>query len=214
LLDAIASRGVRWRGRQQRRRLGYKRSFQLHVKISSQLYLGLRGAAAAGGLTVSALVEEALWKFLSELASKSGAQVFERLRHANSLIQEVVALAHKTPLMAEKDAENIHETDPRQRRRNQLSEKSSAAFEQVYDLCQSERLAGENRMRAAMYAVLARLAAVNEIILQGASEEEVLKEIRRLNEERERFEEHTRKLETAAQENAGATGTSPATTQT
>ena len=213
MLEGYARSAERRLGRQQRRRLGYKRTFQLHVKISSQLYLALHGAAAARVETVSALVEEALWGFLAEMASRSGAQVFEQLRHANALIQEVVAIAHKTPLMAEKDAKNIHETDPRQHRRNQLSEKANSAFEQVYELCQSERLAAENRMRATMYAVLARLAAVNEMILQGATEEEVLKEIRQLNEERQRFEEHTRKLETAAQANPGPTETSPGTAQ-
>ena len=132
---------------------------------------------------------------MSKLASHSAAHIFERLRHTNALIQEVVATAYKIPLQTEKSVANIHEKDARQSRRNQLSQKSSAAFDQVYELCQSESLAEKNEMRGTMYAILARLATANEMLLQGASEEEILKEIAQLNEERRRFEENTRKLE-------------------
>jgi len=46
-----------------------------------------------------------------------------------------------------------------------------------------------------MYMVLARLAEVNEALLTGASEEEVLAEIQKLREDQEKFEEASRKLE-------------------
>jgi hypothetical protein len=39
-----------------------------------------------------------------------------------------------------------------------------------------------------MYMVLARLAEVNETLLKGASDEEIMAEIERLREDQERFE--------------------------
>jgi hypothetical protein len=53
-------------------------------------------------------------------------------------------------------------------------------------------------MRAEMYAILARLASVNELILRGAAEEEILVELSQMREERHNFDEATRKLEARA----------------
>jgi hypothetical protein len=134
------------------------------------------------------LIEEAVWGFLSKLASRSGARIFQRLRYANTLIQEVVAFAHKVPLQQGKDP---------QHRRDPLGQKTALAFDQVYELSQSETLAGESEMRRTMYAVLATLATVNKMILDGASDEEIRQETQKLNGERLAFEEHTRRLEQA-----------------
>ena len=51
-----------------------------------------------------------------------------------------------------------------------------------------------------MYALLARLAEVNETMLRDASEEEVLVEIRKLRQDQVQFEEATRKLEEEAKD--------------
>lgn len=192
-------------GRYRKRRKGSRRRFKLIVRVNSRLYLTVHEAAVAKNRTMSSIVEEALWRFLGQLSMYEGAKVFERLRHAQALIDEVIALAHKVPLQAEKSPTNIHEKEARQRRRNEISEKSTAAFDEIYDLCQSERLASEAEMRAVMYGLLARLAAANEALLEGASEEEVLVEIQKMREERQRFEKHTRELEARSQAGSGAT---------
>jgi len=164
--------------------------------------------AARNHATVGLVVERMLWKELGKIAARKGARFHERLRHADALINEVVAsvlavrIAGEVRVPGQADHANIHEKEPRQERRNRISEKAAAAFEEIYDLAQAEALAAENRTRAMMYMVLARLAEVNEVLLKGASDEEVLAEIQKLREDQERFEEATRKLEKETRESA------------
>jgi len=188
---------------------GRPRRMHLHVLISPQLQLSLMHEAARNHETVGMFVERALWKLLGQIAARKGARIVERLRHANALIEEVVALG--SPIMIAGTVRipgqttpppDIHVKEPRQQRRNRISDKSSAAFDEVYDLAQTEAVASNNKTRAMMYMVLARLAEVNEALLRGASEEEVLAEIAKLREEQERFEEATRVMEEEAKESA------------
>jgi hypothetical protein len=92
--------------------------------------------------------------------------------------------------------------EPRQLRRNEISQKATAAFDQVYELAQSETLAEKNQARGAMYETLARLAEVNGVLLTDASDEEVLEELQQLREAQLNFEEATRKLEEESKESA------------
>jgi hypothetical protein len=155
-------------------------------------------------VTVSYFVERTLWKGLSKEAAKKGAKLFARMHHADSLINEIIAEfmairpAGRLRIPGQPEPENIHETESRQNRRNRVSQKVEAAIEEVYELAQSEALAEENQTRAVFYGVFAQLAQVNENILEGASNEEVLAEIEKLRQEQKRFEETTRKLEEEA----------------
>jgi hypothetical protein len=171
--------------------------------------------AARNHVTVGMVVEQALWKALGQVAARKGARLHERLQHANALISQIVAYASPMMVVAAGDFEipgqttppppvpvDVHEVEARRRRRNQISQKAMAAFEEVYDLAQTEALASQNQARAAMYLILARLAEVNEASLRNASDEEVMDEIQRLREEQERFEEATRSLEKEAKEAA------------
>lgn len=147
---------------------------------------------------------------MGRIAGRKGARLYERLRHANALIDEVVALAFaiepagRVQLPGQAAPADIHEKEPRHRRRNRISEKTSAAFDEVYDLAQTEALASNNKTRATMYMVLARLAEVNEALLKDASDEEIMAEIEKLREDQERFEEATRIMEEEAKESAAA----------
>ena len=166
--------------------------------------------AARRRTSVGLVVEDVLWKALGQIAARKGARLQERLQHANALITQVVCSAltvriagdvqipgQKVPAPAD-----IHEKEERRRRRNLISQKAIAALEEVYDLAQTEALASQNRERAAMYMLLARLAEVNETTLRDASDEEIMVQIEKLREEQERFEEATRILEKKAKESA------------
>jgi len=188
---------------------GRRRSAYLHIRLSSQLQLALKELAGLKHVTVSYLVERMLWKGLSKEAARKGAKLFARMHHANALLNAIVAetmsvtIAGSVKALGEPErkpeTEDIHQAEMRQSRRNRTSRKVEAAIEEVYELAQSEALAEENQARAVFYAVLAHLALVSEHILQGASEEEVLMELRKLREDQERFEETTRKLEEEAE---------------
>lgn len=189
-----STRSLSTRGLRQRKRvLGHPRKFSLNIKITAQLYFGLLKVSKLKHRTMSVIAEDALWEYLSRL-SNSG-KVVERLRHASSLVTEVVITASKLPLQEQKGPVDVHERKGRQDRRNDLSEKTNAATSQVYELAQSEKLAEENQLRGSMYAILAHLTTVNELILRDAAEEEILAEIDKLRQEQRDFEENTRQLE-------------------
>lgn len=191
--------------RQQSHVRGRRRKARLEMRLSPQLQLALKGMAGLKHVTVSYLVERMLWKGLSKEAARKGAKLFARMHHANALLSEIIAettvisIAGQVTIPGQPVPENVHEEEPRQRRRNRVCQKVEAAIDEVYELAQSEALAEENQARAVFYAVLAHLAQVNEHTLQGASDEEVLAEIRKLREDQERFEETTRKLEEEAE---------------
>jgi hypothetical protein len=159
----------------------------------------LRLAAAADHVTVATIVERGLWKYLGNQAARKGAQLFQRLLYADALICDVlgnsVAIAGTRPA-------NVHQKEPRPLIRNELSEKVKAAFDEVYEIAQTEALAEANEARAGMYELLAHLAQVNRSILKDASEEEILDELEKVREDQLKFEEATRKLEAEAKESA------------
>jgi hypothetical protein len=172
----------------------------LNINITAGLYLGIARDAKRKRTTISVIVEQALWKYLSKITSSG--DISERLRYAHALVNGVIVTASKVPLQDKKGPANIHEKTQRQIRRNALSEKTHAALDAVSELAESEKLAAENQMRAAMYAVVASLATVDALILRDAAEEEILDEIAELREEAAKFEEATRELETRTQEKA------------
>jgi SepF-like predicted cell division protein (DUF552 family) len=157
--------------------------------------------AAVDHVTVSRYAEEAIWSALRKQAIKKGAKLLVRLRHANAILDELIAEAFGIRIASGGPAD-VHVTESRQQRRNRISEKCEAAFDEIYELSQSERLAKENQTRAVFYAVLSRLAQVNEIILQGAAEEEILVEMQKLREDQDRFEKATEQLEEEARESS------------
>ena len=167
------------------------------MKASAQLYLGLNQAAKLKHTTVSGIIEEASWRLLSKITLSGN--IYERLRGAHALVNEVVVLASKVPLQEKKGPPNVHEKTQRQLRRNELSDKTHAAVDEVYELAQSEKLAKENQTRASMYAIIASLATIDALILKDAGEEEILDEIAALREADNKFEEATRELETRTQ---------------
>jgi len=185
----------------RKRITGFPRKFRIQLRLSATQYLALQESADYKHVTRNRLVEEALWAHLSKLAVNSN--VLERLRYASSLIHQALAEAYKIPLKEQKGPTNIHETQARQERRNKLSQKMETAFDQIYELSQSEQLAGQNQMRATMYGLLSHAAATNEMILRGAAEEEILAEITKLREEQRAFEEATRQLEEQTKASTG-----------
>ncbi len=190
------------RGRVHRKRItGFPRRFRMQLHLSATQYLALQKAADYKHMTRSRIVEEALWAHLSKLTINMN--IVERLRYANSLIHQALAEAYKLPLQEQKGPVNIHETQTRQDRRNKLSQKMDTAFDQIYELSQSEQVAGQNQMRAVMYGLLTHMAATNEKILRGAAEEQILAEVTKLREEQRAFEEATRQLEEQAKAPAG-----------
>ncbi len=142
------------------------------------------------------LIEEALERFLPTLTEQDFPQLFTRLQLAQGQIREIIAYAHKVPLQTHKG--DIHAAEARQERRNELADKSRAAFDQIYELAQAKKLEEEARTRSQMYLAIARLATINAKILRDAAEEEILKEIAALHEENQRLEEATRELEARA----------------
>lgn len=175
---------------------GRPRRFRLSIRINSQLYLALQLAASTKHVTVSTLVEQMVWASLSKMAS---GNITERLRHVHALINEIVAEEGVQRFHAQGQGEETTRRDIRanvegQDRRNPLSEKTTLALEQLYDLTQSERVKN-TETRAAMYSVLARLATVNARILNNAAEEYVALEVHRLREEDKELEASTRELE-------------------
>jgi hypothetical protein len=183
------------RGHLPRKRVtGFPRRFRMQVRLSATQYLALQKAADYKRMTRSRIVEEALWAHLSRLTVDSN--ILERLRYAGGLIHQSLAEAYKQPLKEEKGpVANIHEAQARQERRNRLSQRMDAAFEAIYELSQSEQVAAQNQMRAAMYGLLTHMAATMEMILRGAAEEEILAEMSKLHEEQRAYEEATRQLE-------------------
>jgi len=139
---------------------------------------------------------------LGQVTGRRGAQFTQRLRYANALIVEVIAVGFPITIAGTGPAD-IHKKEARQLRRNELSEKAMAAFDQVYELAQSEALAEKNRTRAMFYEILAHLAEVNSATLRDASEEEILDDLQEVREDQVKFEEATRKLEAEAKEAAG-----------
>ena len=185
------------KGRHYRKRItGHPRMFMLKTKISAQLYLGLNRAAQLKRVTIGKIVEEALWAYLSKLTLKG--DIIQRIHHAQSLMDQLVAEACKVPLQAQKGPPNIHSARERQARRNSISDKTTSAFNQIYELAQAEQITEQSQIRGVIYAVLARLASVNELILRGAAEEEILAELSQMGEERHNFDEATRQLEARA----------------
>jgi regulator of RNase E activity RraB len=116
------------------------------------------------------------------------------------LITEVIAIGYAVRPAGQLVVGDIHTRETRQRRRNELSAKALEAFDQVYEIAQTEALAEANELRIAAFEVLAHLAEVNSSILRDASEEEILAEMEKLREEQRNFEAATRELEEQAGE--------------
>jgi hypothetical protein len=131
----------------------------------------------------------------------SSGNIYERLRAAHALVNEIIVFARKEPLQTKKGPSNIHEKTPRQLRRNEFSGKTHAAFDQIYDLAQSEKLAQENQVRVGAFMTLASLATIDALILMNAGEE-VIDEIAKLREVDSKFEEATRELEARTKDKA------------
>jgi Spy/CpxP family protein refolding chaperone len=183
---------------QRKRAYGFPRKFRVEARVSAELYLTLLETSKLKRRTISMITEDALWRYLSKISSSGN--VIERLRYASSLVTQVVVTASKLPMKEIKGPVDVHQKEGRQGRRNELSDKTNAATDQVFDLAQSEKLAAENQLRASMYAVLARLATINELILKDAAEEEILAAITALRKEQNDFEDSTRELEARAKE--------------
>jgi hypothetical protein len=186
------------RRRYQRRYKGNPRKLHLNIRITPQLQFALMNAAAINHVTVSHYVEDVLWKALSKEAARKGAKLHERLRHVNALIEQVIAEGLAVTVAGQAGSVDIHTAGERQQRRNRISDKCEAALNEVYELAQSQALAQQNQTRAIFYAIFAQLAHVNETLLKGASDEEIMTEIQKLREEQERFEDATRQLEEEA----------------
>jgi hypothetical protein len=133
------------------------------------------------------------------MAAQRGAKLYERLRYADALVSQVIALGSPIQPAGGFAAGDIHTKETRQRRRNELGVKAIEAFDKVYEIAQTEALAEANQVRTAAYEVLAHLAEVNAAILRDASEEELLAGVEGLREEQRRFEEAIRRLEGEAE---------------
>ncbi len=191
---------------------GIVRQSYIHIRIHPDLHSGLVKFAQIDGITISLLVEGALWKFLSKETARRGGRVVERLRHSQALVREVIAIATefaapepaKVPLQAEKVAPNVQDREVRQNRRSRISQKTENAFDEVYELCHAKQISEQDALRGSMYAILARLAEVNEHILAGAAKEEILQDLDKLGEANDRYEQLTARLEAEVAEKAAA----------
>lgn len=189
---------IRFRRHRRRRLPG--RHYRVQFLASAELYKTLQNAADVKRRTIGSILEEAAWIWLRRMTAHKGAKLFERLRYADALITEVIAIGYAIRPAGQLAVGDIHTTETRQRRRNELSAKALEAFDQVYEIAQTEALAEANQLRIAAFEVLAHLAEVNSAILRDASEEEIVAEMEKLREEQRQFEEATRKLEDEAGE--------------
>jgi hypothetical protein len=78
------------------------------------------------------------------MAAKTSAKLFERLRYADALISEVITLWSRIQPAGGLAPGDIHTKENRQRRRNELTAKALEAFDQVYEIAQTEALAEAN----------------------------------------------------------------------
>jgi shikimate kinase len=127
-------------GKYRKYRHGGRRR-RLVATVSETIYLSAQTAADTERprVTVATLVEKAVREYLSKTTSRKGSHLTQRLQYANSLICDVLAAA--TPIgIAGTGPANIHVKEPRQLRHNKISQKATAAFDQVYELAQSETL--------------------------------------------------------------------------
>ena len=85
------------------------------MRITARLYQSLRTAAAneRRPVTVTKFVETGLWKCLGQVAARKGAQFIQRLRYANALIAEVLAVGFPIVIAGTGPA-NIHQKEARQ----------------------------------------------------------------------------------------------------
>ena len=87
----LSKRPVR---RNRRHRMGNPRKYLVAARVDGPLYLALMKVAQIKGITISELVEAALWKYLSDFTLLySPKQLFNRSRLAQALIREIVAEA-------------------------------------------------------------------------------------------------------------------------
>ncbi len=123
------------------------------------------------------------------------------LRAAQASIHVLTALCKAVAIAGTvRVPSNIHVKEPLQQRRNEVSEKATAAFSEVYELLQAKAFDEEKLMKAQGYLVLARMAEVNEIILRDARDEERFEKLEEVDAENDKFEELTKRPEETTKE--------------
>ena len=165
-------------------------------------------AVANRGLSKSLIVEQALWREIGRITARDKPRLIQRMKYVDGLVSEIIAIGLGVKSAGEVRVVsgtpvNVHRKEARQERRNELSEKAHTAMNQLFDLAQSEALAQDNQMRAAMYKLLGQLASIDAQILRDTTEEEILEAMEKLYAEQRQYEEATRELEEEAKAVAG-----------
>ncbi len=107
-----------------------ERRRRLAATVSGTIYTSAQIAADTERprLSVAGLVEKAVRKYLAETTAKKGARITQRLRYANALLCDVLASGIVIGIAGSSSVANIHAKEPRQLRRNEISQKTAAAF--------------------------------------------------------------------------------------
>ena len=192
----------------RKHRIGIPRSCFLGVRLYVGTYLELRKEAIRTKTTVSQVAERSIMnelKHVSGLFNDRQAMV-KQLRAVQANIHSLTAMGRAVTVAGSvRIASNVHVMEPRQDRRNKISDKAMAAFDEMYELLQAKAFAEEQLLKAEGYMVLARLAEVNEVILRDAGDEELFEKLDALDQANDHLEENTEQLEAEAKEASGKT---------
>ena len=142
-----------------------------------------RRAAQLQNKTSSQLLSEIVWGYLEEFAAVNNPQILlTKLEHVQLRLNELVAFsrAEKTSKMVEKVAQYPGKTiltqayESRQEKRGKMLEKGLNTFDELYEIAKSEAMANQSRARMHAYMVMAKLGALNALLMRDASDEEIL----------------------------------------
>jgi protein involved in polysaccharide export with SLBB domain len=105
--------------------------------------------------------------------------------HALTAMRKAVSIAGTVTIA------DIHKKEPRQKRRNEMSDAAFTALKELYEILQAKAFDEEKLMKAEGYMVFARVAEVNEVLLRDAGDEELFEKLDALEQENLKFEEDT-----------------------
>jgi hypothetical protein len=140
------------------------------------------------------IVRDMTRDYITEFSGSQSKFVTPKILQATQLIKQLIAYGRvsktplkssKTPLEAQKDTDVREE---RQRKRGKLLEMGMLAFEQVYEIAQSEEKAKAAKYRVQAYLVLSSLGKLNAAILRDATDEELLTLMLELDDKNARLE--------------------------
>lgn len=144
-------------------------------------------------------------ELITERARREIEPLDVQLRRVNQLIKEIVVMAKKTPMQAEKDAKTgkpaFHE---RKKKRGHLIELGMQAYDELSKISKSERAAKEAEFRLQAFTVMARVGLFNAAIIRDQEAEDIARLIEGLEEGNDRIEAKIKELEEKKREEEAA----------